>query len=31
MVDTATTKMAPASPVVAVRQGYWRGVFRRLL
>ena len=23
--------MAPASPVVAVRQGYWRSVFRRLL
>ena len=31
MVDTATTKMAPVSPVLAARQGYWRGVFRRLL
>ena len=30
MVDT-TTKIAPVSPVVAARQGYWRGVFRRLL
>lgn len=31
MVDTATTKAVPAAPANASRQGYWRGVLRRLL
>ncbi len=31
MVDTATTKAVPAAAAHATRQGYWRGVLRRLL
>ncbi len=31
MVDTATTKAVPAAAAHASRQGYWRGVLRRLL
>ncbi|EOF7805528.1 ABC transporter permease [Klebsiella pneumoniae] len=31
MVDTATTKAVPAAAAHAARQGYWRGVLRRLL
>ena len=31
MVDTATTKAVPAAAAHASRQGYWRGVLRRLM
>nr|VUD31857.1 dipeptide transport system permease DppC [Raoultella sp. NCTC 9187] len=31
MVDTLTTKARPASVAIPARQGYWHGVFRRLL
>ena len=31
MVDTVTTKGITVSAATVARQGYWRGVFRRLL
>lgn len=31
MVDTVTTKGIAVSATTVARQGYWRGVFRRLL
>lgn len=31
MVDTVTTKGIAVAATTVARQGYWRGVFRRLL